>query len=200
MNRNQGFTLIEILVALAILAVMSVMAYGGMNYVFKSNEIIEVGAESLERYQMAFRTIKNDLELAIARSARDKLGTSEEAFIGPPDSKGKYIYFTTNIGSPMQLQKARSSLQRIEYELRDDQLLRHAWDVLDRAHDSEPRTIVLLEEVSDLTFSFVNNEEYTFWPLPSGNEDFSILPKAVRMNLTMKNQFQLERLFLVRAL
>ncbi len=200
MNKHRGYTLIEILIAIVILSVMSVMAYGGMDYVFKSNEIVEVEGESLESYQMAFRVIRNDLELAIERSVRDRLGTDEKAFIGPPESKGKAIKFTTNIGSPMQLNTKNSGLQRIEYELRDSQLLRHSWQVLDRAHDSEPRTIVLIKEVNDLTFSFVSTAEHEFWPLPSSDEEFLILPRAVRMNITMNNQLQLERLFLVRTL
>lgn len=197
MFRSKGFTLIEILVALSVFAVMSVLTYGGMNRVLDYYEQVQVKTNELQQLQMVFSTIKNDLEQSVDRPIRDNLGSKRPGFFSNPNDDIR-LAITTNLGSPFQLKPSQSSLQRIEYRLEENNLIRDVWPVLDRAHNTEPISQVLLQGIEGIEFTFINNQEHEFWPLPNGHQDYRVLPRAVKVILEMESK-QIERLFLVSS-
>src|SRR5699024_5356133 len=69
-TRVRGFTLIEILVAVTILAILAVAAYGGLNALIKSREITKTHAQHFKQLQLAMATIERDLEQTSARPIR----------------------------------------------------------------------------------------------------------------------------------
>ena len=198
-RRARGFTLVEVLVASAIFAALSVLAYGGMDHVFKNKTALEKKNSELEKLQLAFSIMKNDLELAVNRSIRDYRGDVEAAFASPPKNENKKLAFTTHIRSAVQFEQAISALLRVEYRLEEKQLFRYRWPVLDRAHDTEPEKTLLLDDVEDIEYQFVNQQSYDYWPLPRDQEDSTELPRAVKLKISLHDT-HVERLFLVREI
>jgi general secretion pathway protein J len=67
-----GFTLLEMLVALAIFALLSVMSYGGLRSVMEQQAATELEAEQLGQLQKIYLLMQRDFEQAVPRAVRDE--------------------------------------------------------------------------------------------------------------------------------
>ncbi|CAK0777772.1 general secretion pathway protein J [Gammaproteobacteria bacterium] len=79
---KRGFTLLELLIAIAIFAVLAAMAYGGLNTVLSSSRYAAIQVERLTRIQTAVTTISRDLVQVVNRSIRDEYGDKQLSFLG----------------------------------------------------------------------------------------------------------------------
>lgn len=200
MFRSRGFTLLEILVAIAIFGLMAAMAYGGLGAVIQTRDQLDDAQLRLAAMQKAFYRLQADLELAQERPIRDAFGT-ELASLTYLDTQG--LEFTRGgLRNPIGL--PRSSLERVAYVIEDNQetkkkeLRRRRWPVLDRANDTAFVETVLLEEVEEVEWRFLDegDEWQTQWP-PISNDPATTagLPRAVEMTLTTKDYGKLRYLF-----
>ncbi|MBS63491.1 MAG: type II secretion system protein GspJ [Salinisphaera sp.] len=153
--RQRGFTLIELLIAIAVFVVMAAMAYGGLSSVISTRETVTAALDRSKTLQMAVWRMRNDLEQIVNRPIRDSFGDSEPALYGSPDIG---LQFTRN-GWRNPLGDIRSNLQRVAYRIdEDNNLVRVHWRVLDRSQDSAPVESVLLEDVSNLEWRFLDGD------------------------------------------
>ena len=72
--RQRGFTLLELLVALAIFALVSVMAYGGLASVLDQQFATDEIAGQLARLQKTYLLLQRDFEQLVPRPVRDEYG------------------------------------------------------------------------------------------------------------------------------
>jgi len=194
----QGFTLLELLVALAIFAMMATMAYGGLNTIINAHLQTERLAERLANLQMTFVQLKRDLEQAIDRSIRDEYGDTQPAFQGTSSQ----LEFT-RAGWRNPLQQPRSSLQRVAYYRENNALWKMYWSILDRAQDTTAHRVILLNEVEDLKLRFLVDQLqwHERWPptdfLKHPQESLAHLPqlRAVEVTLTVREWGRLTWLF-----
>jgi general secretion pathway protein J len=183
MTRGRGFTLLELLVALAIFSVIAVMAYGGLSTVLNQRALTEERAERLGMLQKTYLVLQRDLEQAVPRAIRDEFGDRIGPLTGTPS-----FQFTRG-GWRNPLDHPRSTLQRVGYLLEDGELTRYAWPVLDRAQDSEPVEQVLAADITDLQVRYLDeqNRWQEQWPKEQrgGNpeEPPAELPKAIELSL-----------------
>ena len=85
MNRsasNGGFTLVEVLIALAITAFVSAIAYTSFSTVISGVESSQATAERVYQLNRAWMMISRDLEQFVARPVRDEFGELEPALQG----------------------------------------------------------------------------------------------------------------------
>ena len=182
-TRQHGFTLLELLVALAIFALVSVMAYGGLATVLDQQFATEEIAEQLARLQKTYLVLQRDFEQVVPRPVRDEYGETMAPLLS-----GTQLQFTRG-GWSNPAGHPRSSLRRVGYRLEDQSLVRYAWLVLDRAQNSEPLEQPLLDGVTEMRTRFIDEggEWQDSWPpgtvVASDVEaDFS-LPLAVELQL-----------------
>ena len=90
----------------------------------------------------------------------------------------------------------RSTIQRVQYRLDEETLIREHWRVLDRTLASEPVTLELLEGVTELEFEYLDYSDQwqTQWPPVKPGGETELWPRAVRINLTLKNAGVVQRL------
>jgi general secretion pathway protein J len=188
--RVAGFTLLELLVALAIFAVVAALAYGGLRVVLDARERTDAQAQRLAEIQMALAFLTRDLEQAVDRPIRDELGDRRPALLGGTGAALEW----THGGWRNPAGQARSSLQRVAYAHDANRLVRRSWAVLDRAHDSAGNDTVLLEGVTALELRFLDGqmEWQTFWP--PAIEDAPGLPRAVELRLELEDGTGISRL------
>jgi len=192
-QNSRGFTLIEVLIALAVFSVMSVMAYGGLKTVLNARNGTERAAERLTELQMAFLLIQQDMRQMVPRSIRGEYGEPESALFA--DSGADYQIAFTRGGRDHPRRPGRSGLYRVAYQWEEDELKRLVWPALDRADDSPPRKMVLLRGVSDIAFSFLQGGWSSSWPVPGADVSLDSLPRAVEMVVVLEDWGTITRTF-----
>jgi general secretion pathway protein J len=196
-----GFTLLEVLVAIGIFAMLSVMAYGSLASVIDSRDRVQAERQFWQTLDLAFQRLDDDLAQARVRRGRDLDGTVLPALRGQPTD-------TRALGPPsLELTRGgvlvwgdglRSDLQRVAYRLADGTLTRLTWPVLDRAPPVLPLESPMLTRVEEFRVRFMNASGgwVDIWPIPGNNEE---LPKGVEITLTLKERGAYTRRFLVHG-
>lgn len=154
-GRVAGFTLVEILVALAVLAVVAVMAYGGLRQVLVARDHLAASDRRLAQVQKALLIMTSDFALAVPRGVRDETGTRWPALSGGADSDPDILLRFTRAGRPNPTGLRQSGLERIAYRFHDGRLERLLWPTLDRDSRTAPLSGVLLDHVRSAVVRFV---------------------------------------------
>ncbi len=189
-RRQHGFTLLEILVAMAVFAIMVGMAYAGLRTVLDSRRATESRADALAQWQRFVFTLNEDLAQVLPRTVRDELGAVEPAFSG--GNAGDLLQLTRTSGDWTGQPSARGHLQRVTYRLEADGVYRQTWTVLDRTQQSQPRRRKLLE-AKRIGVRFYGEEWGSVWPAAGG-----ALPRAVEASVDLPGLGELRRVFTVR--
>jgi general secretion pathway protein J len=194
----RGFTLLELLVALSLFALISVALYGSLNSMVATKQHLEADSNRLRELQTAFRLIGRDIEQAIARPIRSAYQSELPAMMWS-ESPGVFELTTNGRRNPVRMK--RSNLLRVSYRLEDEQLMKDSWPVLDRPADVAPFSQVLLRGVEGFEMSFIDKkgENFRSWPPEDIDPAASVvlLPKAVQVQIYIKNWGRIDRLFLV---
>ena len=190
-----GFTLLELLVALAIFGLLATMSYSGLRVILEQQSGTAVEAERLAELQKIYMLMQRDIEQAVDRPVRDEYGDEQPALVGADTLQ------LTRGGWSNPAARTRSSLQRVGYVFEDDQLVRYAWAVLDRAQDSEPLRQPLTASIEQLQLRYLaaNDEWRSEWPDTIQSADpaapAQALPRAVEVTLEHAHYGQLVWLF-----
>ncbi len=209
-NATRGFTLVEVLIALAITALVSAIAYSSLSRVLDGMESTRRITSRTYEVNRAWMILSRDLAQFVARPIRDEFGAVEPALQGGPAARFALSFTRTGWHNPNGV--ARSNLQRVNYRLEDNTLWRDIYPVLDRAPDTEPLSAMLLEGVESLEFGFldalgnvqtVNDSvqlETRDWPeswvADTSNPDAELAPPvALEVRLTLGDWGEMRRLY-----
>ncbi len=198
-GRARGFTLIEMVVAIAVFAILGVIASQIVSRVIDNYTLLQERTQRLAAVQRAMTLLERDVLQVANRPVRDQLGDPVAALLIGADGLAEF----TRAGWANPLGHARSNLQRVAYRLDGDTLYRAYWWSLDRTPASEPEAQVLLEGVESLDFVAVDEtgEEHRFWPTAAATVDGSpIRLAAVIVRLEIAPFGEVERLWPVAAL
>ena len=193
---QKGFTLLEIIVAIGVFAVLTSLAYGGLNQVLSQSRATTEISEELQNLQYAFSFMQQDFGQIVPREIRDEYGNRQAALEIPVDESA-LIRFTRN-GWSNPAEQPRSAFQRVAYQLEDTQLQRLFWFELDRAPTSEPINMAMLDNVEEIKFRFLDgaNEWQEEWPPTQNLSGQPItLPVAIEASITTSRWGTLKRLF-----
>jgi general secretion pathway protein J len=154
-SKARGFTLLELLIAMAIFAVIGAMALGGYVQLSRQSERLEVSMKRTRAVQMTMMRFAQDFAELEPRSVRDALGSNSEPAV-LADARGTYIVQFTRAGWSNPAAIPRSTLQRVAYRVEDDKLYRDHWGVLDRTLTTEAVKVEMLDQVRSLKLRYMN--------------------------------------------
>ena len=194
--KQRGFTLIEVLVAMAILAVVIMATHQILDSTTKAKEASDEKIAELNGLQTAFRLMDQDFSQMTQRTVRNEAGDAQEQYL----LAGRYILESQYDGiafvrdgwvNPINL-LPRSELQAVGYRVLDDNLERVYRVYVDQLDNMEPRVQVVLKGIEELKFEFLdaNNEWQEQWQIKA-------LPKAVVVTLQQIEAEPIRRVFLV---
>ena len=197
-----GFTLLELLVALSIFAVLALLAYGGLTGMLNTRAQSDERAEALRELQLAYRTLARDVEQWVPRRVRDEFGQDQPSLSAGLDI-GAALELTHG-GWRNPAEQPRSTLQRVAYSLQDDALVRSTWLNLDRPADAEPVEQDLLQGVKEMQLRLLDASGVwqERWPPPGQlvppQAEAALptpVPRALEMVLTTESWGELRWLF-----
>jgi general secretion pathway protein J len=196
-HAQRGFTLIEILVAMVIVAIIGVMAYGGLHRLINLQEHTAASMRRLQLLQQALTIMTRDFSQLDPRPVRDPLGGAPlAAFMSTPQSQPPLVFTRGGWSNP--LADVRSTEERVAYQLDKETLLRLSWPELDVPAQTAPVKQVLLTDVTqfDLRYMDGNGGWQTQWPPLNADSSAYItqLPRAVEIDITVKDIGRITRI------
>jgi general secretion pathway protein J len=196
MKRQHAFTLIEVLVALAVFGVLSALAYMTLGQTLRNSDMLTERMDRLQAIQRTVSYLANEMLQAAPRSIRSDLGQAEPALRSSFASD--FALEVTHNGWPNSAAVPRSTQQRTAYRIEDDELVRYHWSVLDRTVNNLPVATVLLDQIDSLTFRFLldSGDWVDQWPPISSGADSgsATLPRAVEITLVLPDEGELTRI------
>lgn len=196
-GRNRGFTLVEVLVAMAVFAVLSVLTYATLSQTLVNRDLLSSSMDRLAAIQRTFRIIERDFLQLAPRPVRDELGDGYLPALSTAFGSGFAVELTRGgWTNPMTL--PRGTQQRAAYRVEDGELIRYHWNVLDHTLSNEVVAVTMLEQVVNVAFLFMQeNGEWTDqWP-PLGRAGAAgqrLRPRAVQIILELEDEGELMRL------
>ncbi|SDZ73348.1 general secretion pathway protein J [Thiothrix caldifontis] len=157
MRRIRGFTLVELMISLAIFSLLITLAYQSVNVLLDAGRQVEQPQVELQQLQRAMVFVERDMrQLALLRPQSaggigQDVGLANSSIVKPEDL-GALLEFTRG-GHPdvaWQLRASgqmRSGLQRVRYVLEDGKLLRQTWNLVDHIEGEAPVSLILLDGV-----------------------------------------------------
>lgn len=193
-SRQRGFTLIETVVSLLLLAVISVLSYQAVEVVLGTNERSRGDLVEETELQRAWQIIGRDILHLRPRLYADGLGSTEFAYVTDKSEFG--VRFSRG-GGPM-IRSNPSGVRRIDYRINEDQqLVRTSWAITESPRLSDGSAMILLSKVNTVVFEQLTDAfEYDRnWPPLNSRISDRALPKMVRITIELESGSETTRLF-----
>lgn len=198
--KARGFTLIELMVALFITAIVFAMGYGAINQALNNKQSLEDRQERLLAVQTTMRVLAQDFGQLSSRPVRDPTGDSWQPVLRSGQTAAPFLTFTrAGWANPAGVQ--RPALQRVAYILENNTLRREYWPVLDALLSTQTIKRDLVTGVKSVTFRYmdVSRQWRDQWP-PQGlpgdpNVNLRARPIAVEVTVELDDYGKLRRVF-----
>jgi general secretion pathway protein J len=205
--RRAGFTLVEVMIAIFIAAVMFAIGYRALNQGLLYNESLKVSQSRITEIQRGMRVLAQDFAQLAARAARDTQGTGQLLPAISADNRDNtlVVFSRTGWSNPAGVQ--RPAEQRVRYRFIDGSLVREHWLSLDAALAAQPRQRIILTRLKSVEIRFLDPASRTWhneWPVitvsgPVGpaNIDEVLLtrPLLIELTLVLEDWGRVQRVF-----
>lgn len=194
--RSRGFTLIEVVVALFISALMLAMGYAAISQALRDRDGINVSQARVTEIQRGMRIVAQDFAQIVARPARDVQGAGDllPALYAKGTDNQLLTFSRAGWSNPAGIQ--RPAEQRVRYSFVDGSIVRDHWLSLDPALNTEPRERVIFTKVKSVEIRFldpVNRIWRKEWPAIAGSGpptpltiDLMYRPRPLAIELTIE--------------
>jgi len=190
-----GFTLLEVLIAVAIFSVVSLASFTIFDTVLRGDENSKIRSDRQNELQRAFLLIERDFTQIAKRNMRVNGEAPSDSFLQTADDSfladEQAIAFVRNGWTNPGLLLPRSDMQSVAYRLEEDTLQRLHYNFVDAVVGQEPKIRPLISQVASLAFEFYDGKKWQKkW---SGNT----LPQAIAIEIETLDYGLIRRQFLV---
>jgi len=188
---QNGMTLLEVLIAMTLMVVISAIAFASLNALIDAKNHTDKVAENLRQELLTSQQLNKDFHAMIDRRVRDSFGSLKASIIGQYSS----IEFSRNSHSN-PLKQNRSELQRVQWFLKGNELIRGNLDQIDPGSPNRWRLRSYMDNIDDLNINYVSRtgQQSRTWPIANNNNPLSY----VEFNLTLRDGTRLK--YLLRPL
>ncbi|MCX7117545.1 MAG: GspJ family T2SS minor pseudopilin variant LspJ [Legionellales bacterium] len=193
----QGYTLIEIMIALAVFALISAITASAMFHAFDTRGRVNEQANQLNALQLGLSMLSHDIEQMIERPIH-----GDEMHVFPPFiGQSHYVEFSSGGSVNPNGILIKSTLKRVGYLCQNKQLIRRRWDTLDTPHRNLYHDKVLFDHLLVCQFSYLASNHQTLqeWHeyAVQQNQKKETLPQAVQISLTPTHWGNMNLLFAI---
>ena len=193
-GREDGFTLIEVMVSVVIMAFTTLLSYQAVDVVIKVNERSRSDLAEEAKLQRAWQIIGQDLLHLRPRIFVDERGSIESAYLTDPSEFG--LRFSRG-GGPM-IRSNPSGVRRIAYSINEEQQLqRQSWAITGSTRDSEGTRLLILNGVEEILLEHLT-PDYSYdpnWPPLNQKVTIRSLPKMIRLTIRLVDKTETTVLF-----
>jgi len=196
MKRATGFTLIEMLVAVFLLAVLGAAGFTMLFQMNNTRERVVAQADRLEELQRTFYWMTEDFSLIADRPVRSAIDERIPAILF--SLQGSSLLQLTRSGwtnPAREIAPARSDLQRVAYSLEEDKLIRSYWYHLDPIDEAPTKRRQLLHKVEDLSMRFLDRQGSWHETWPPLDQEEPGLPAALEIRFMLEDLGSINRVF-----
>lgn len=208
--RQNGFTLMEVLVAISIFALIGIASYRVLSSVMQTDQRVAARVEKMRAVNRAFWLLQQDAEQLINRNVRDSSGViaATDNYLLVQNGSEMPLQFTRG-GRSNPLGLSRSSMQRVayaidhhpDYEKSDSPhyheehkyLLRYTWPILDGAGDkSKAQVQIVLPDIESVAIAVLTKQgPQESWPASNSSDP----PLALQLDFTLTDGNHLKRAY-----
>jgi general secretion pathway protein J len=201
MPNQKGFTLMEVLIAVTITAVIGVGVWQVVHGVITSRDRVDEVADQFRNLQRTMLLLERDITQIVNRPARDVYGDFQPALSSRQDD---FALMLTRQGWRNPLGTRRSGLQRVGWEYTGNELRRRYWPMVDQGQEDNSQDVLLLEGVTafDIRFLDDNRRWHPQWPtdetmatLSPGSRPDTELPLGIEVTIEQDTFGKLVRTF-----
>jgi len=191
-QRTRGYTLIEVLIAVAIFSALSLAAYSALDGMSKASRASQDHAQSLAGLQIMLQRMESDIQSLVVRPRFDQsVSSTADDFFGQASGFGG---LRSGWENPLDL--PRASLQRFQYRWVDGRLERMYWPSLYGGRDQTPQIETIGDEVEAVAFRYLSADgrwQPTWRPSPQAG-----LPRAVELSIEHQKFGSIRRLVVLQ--
>ena len=189
-----GFTLLELLLALAIVAVIALLGYRALSALSESETRLTAEATRWRTLDVLFARLEGDLRQAMPRPVRFG-DTRAPAWVGATDALGNGALEFSRAGPEFTLEPG-STGQRLAYRFNNGTVEVLYWAGYDRPREAQPTAYPLVTDVARFRLAYLGSSGawVEAWPLARESE----LPRAVKVELTLVSGEVIERWLALR--
>lgn len=192
---SQGFTLLEVLIAIAIFSVISMASFSIFETVLNSDTVTKERTERINELQRGFLIIERDVLQIARRSVRlygeapqsGFLHTDIESYSGSEQAIAFVRHGWTNPG----LLLPRSDMQSVAYQLNENTVERIHFNFVDAVLGEEPKVRPLISKVESLSFEFYDGKKW------QKTRQENTLPQAIAIEIDTTDYGIIRRQFIV---
>lgn len=179
-----GFTLLEMLLAVAIFSMSSIIVYTALNAIIKSNILIKTKTHELTKLHRVISLLERDISHSfiyrtLANNNFGKGGIVAGIGVLDSDSFGIYILRNNKLNTKIFV---KYQLEKLGYRLKDSCLERLSYLTLDNTKKSELKISCILSGVNYFRVrTLYHGKWFNEW-----NRD-DLLPQSIEVTLDIKN-------------